>query len=386
MSTAYAGDPDNTPTTIAIPGDDDARNAASVGTPIEGAFDWIKHLDRDKLETSAVEDAETTRALANAALNWQYPGVTTGLTGCTLVDGAFCPFAGTGNMGAFVGIDGGANHQTVLSFNGRAWSADADLDSSFTVGGPLFAIAASTQADVFVALGAGASDTDSYARTAGVWTQNLVVVAGYDLEAIAYDEFNDSFVAVGAAGSDFAAAITYNGGTSYDDVNFATAIDIPTMIAINRTGICIAAVGTSSTYWRSTDGGQNWTELAAGLGAAPAAITCDYHTGLFWAISGVGGLRSSPDGLNWTVHSSGPIAPNTPRAFAVHRGVLVASASTNFRTRVSINGSDWAKVAGPTVAAPSFVRYGGGRFWQGGASGANGVGSASHAAMLIGGF
>lgn len=393
MSTPYSGDPDNTPTTIPVVDDGDNPSAALIGAAAdEACFDWIKHLDRDKAEAAAIEGEALTLQLASAALDWVRPGVS--LTTCTALAGAWCPVSDTGGNGAFFAVDGGtgfpssAAENIYKSHDGQAWSVDDNL-SGLSPDGGIFALAASTIADVLVGIADGGSETDSFSRVSGTWSKNTVMVATHLYSAIAYSEADDHFVAVGSSGGAFVASITFNNGTSWDDGHeVASAFDPPSMLAINSAGVCVAMSNASGNYFRSTNGGVSWAEVASGVPFDPRALACDQYTGRFWVIGDAGEVRSSADGLTWTAHTACPVVPGGTlgTSLAVHRGVLVVASGASFQTRVSVNGGAWSKVAGATVANPSFVRYGGGRFWMAGAGSANGTASSSRAAMLIGGF
>ena len=205
-----------------------------------------------------------------------------------------------------------------------AYSTVANLGSSWTAGNTLASktdLAAITYGGgVYVAVGGTSGTASAVSSTDGItWIDRssaITSLSGGSYGAVAYG--NGTFVAVNYGGiitSYSTNGVSWTAGGDLPNVgsNFWTSIAYGNgrFVAIQGNG------GASTSVAYSLDKGTTWTAAPAGIGSSLTWQTIRYAQGQFIAIaSGTQTCATSPDGINWTIRTTGMPSSSNWKALA----------------------------------------------------------------------
>jgi photosystem II stability/assembly factor-like uncharacterized protein len=186
----------------------------------------------------------------------------------------------------------------------------------------------------FAAVGALAvgADIQTDADGSGTWTQRTatgMTTAGHSLRAICLDDSNSYLVAVGNGPSNqvvrSATGVTWSNPTVLPSVGSGGLWDV----AANMDGSVVAVGddGSAGIIFRSTDGGDNWTDVTPGTPPTNfRSVTWDAKTKYFYAV-GAGGkvFRSMDFGQTWASVTPGGSSTDLKSVVSDGEGTIVAS-------------------------------------------------------------
>jgi uncharacterized protein (TIGR03437 family) len=139
--------------------------------------------------------------------------------------------------------------------------------------------------------------------------------------------------------------------TSWTDVSAALPNKYTTAIAISGTNVFVGAVndprsgGAQGGVWRSTNAGQNWTEVNNGLSSRNINALLVTGGKLYAATDGGGVFVSSNNGDSWTAVNTGLTALEISSLTVVGTNLFAATTSSGiFRASLSTSTLSWTAV------------------------------------------
>lgn len=189
--------------------------------------------------------------------------------------------------------------------NGATWTAVTSGFGADAING-----LACDRSGVWVAVG-GAGKITRSTDNGATWTAVTSGLTGTDVIYSVASDRNGTFVALFMSASSHGALRSINSGVAWASVVVnASAVGTYKGIATDRKGVWIST-SSSTQYYRSTDAGATWTQIAGVSGLSTNRITTDGKN--TWVAANSGSVaqaaRSSDNGLTWaTVSTPGTLA------------------------------------------------------------------------------
>lgn len=333
MSTTYAGDSSNYPTSVTVAADGDPRQAASVAVAVEGALDRTAFL---MLLAGAVSPLNCLRVSSLVT--------TPQITGATWDD----------ESGKWVFlVDNGTTKKVYAS--GNAGTTVAELGTSPSFAGYPNGIASSPTAVVCIEASNGAN---VYTKSTGVWsTASGVPSAARTRGSLIYFAGAGRFVGVGGVAGACSTYYSPNAtgtGTWTGGLSLAAMAGARWVLAASATTLVLMSSDGSynNNYYTTTDGSV-WTSRSTASFQAASEVTkgLTYSSRLgafFMTVKNAAGTGSrvyaSPDGISWILAST--LASNVLTSIATIGSVVLAAelSSTTGRLLYSTdNGVTWRR-------------------------------------------
>ncbi|MEW6118085.1 MAG: hypothetical protein AB1553_14480 [Nitrospirota bacterium] len=261
--------------------------------------------------------------------------------------------SGTENMindikyinGEFIAV--GANGTVLLSHDGKNWAPPETPLPEITPIPSFTRIAAGN--DFVVVVGTGgtivvASDVSVDFPDSG--TTN-------DLYGVTYNPDNNTFVAVGEAGTIVTSSFDELGNLAWNSQTWATGANLN---RITKGNGLFVAVGNSGTILYSGDG-TTWSSAVSGTTENLYRVL--YENGLFVAVGANGAITTSSDGSTWTAATSG--TTNNLRGITYGNGIFVAVGDSGAIV-TSPDGANWTSRSIDGITASLRVAFGNGVF------------------------
>jgi uncharacterized repeat protein (TIGR01451 family) len=206
------------------------------------------------------------------------------------------PIANRAGSPAYKSTDSGAN-----------WSASASGLNASTVND--FAVAPTAPNTVYAASNLGVYRSTDGGTNWQLGGQVRTSTAPFFTRAVAVDPTNSAIVYAGTSGGSGVYKST-DGGLLFDTKGSGLIIPLVNSLAINPTTPTTVFAGTQLGIFRSTDGGDSWTEVRGGITGSSlninkVIIDPSNPQIIYVATTTRGVLKSTDGGTNWTLVNNG---------------------------------------------------------------------------------
>jgi hypothetical protein len=221
--------------------------------------------------------------------------------------------------------------------NGATWTAVTSGFGATDING-----LACDRAGLWVAVGAAGKVSRSTDNGA-TWAAVTSGLTGTDVIYSVASDRNGTFVALFMSASSHGALRSINSGVAWASVVVnASAVGTYKGIATDRKGVWIST-SSSTQYYRSTDAGATWTQIAGVSGLSTSRITTDGKN--TWVAANSGSVaqaaRSSDNGLTWVpVSTPGTLASAAVATDSSGTWLIGNTGATIYRS--TDNGFTWS--------------------------------------------